>query len=156
MSPRYSVAGLYISTLPTVLFLLPHAHRSMSQLASNLARSSQRNSELLSTLSQTDYAPPALKQNAAYISDLETQIKTLDRDLRRLHQVTEDERKEHLKYRDSTVKRFAYKLGGHKGAEKFSTRQQKEEREFLEAWQKERKAKDRREVRSTLKWSFFM
>ena len=117
----------------------------MSQLSSNLREAASRNHELLSALAKTDYAPTSLKQNTAYILDLQSQIKATDLELQKLHKTTEDERKDHLKYRDSTVKRFAHKLGGTKGKEKFTSRQEKEEREFLEAWQKEREATERRE-----------
>ncbi|EMC96809.1 hypothetical protein BAUCODRAFT_90072 [Baudoinia panamericana UAMH 10762] len=117
----------------------------MSQLSQALAQSSQRNHELLSILAQTDYAGPALKQNVAFISDLQKQVSELDKELKKLHEVTEDERKDHVKYRDSTVKRFAYKMGGQKSKAKFASKSEKEEREFLEAWQKEREAKERRE-----------
>ncbi|TKA24832.1 hypothetical protein B0A50_06561 [Salinomyces thailandicus] len=117
----------------------------MSQLSSTLREASDKNNELLSTLSQTEYAPPSLKQNTAYIDDLKSQIASTDKELKKLHETTEDERKEHLKYRDSTVKRFMHKLGGSSGKEKFASKQEKEEREFLEAWQEEREAKDRRQ-----------
>ncbi|KAK5721308.1 hypothetical protein LTR17_014678 [Elasticomyces elasticus] len=117
----------------------------MSNFSATLAEAAAKNGELLSTLAQTDHAPPALKQNKAYISDLQTQLGALDQELKKLHAITEDERKDHLKYRDSTVKRFAHKLGGKKGTEKFVSKQEKEEREFLEAWQHEREATGRRE-----------
>ena len=117
----------------------------MSQLSSTLAQASQRNHELLSTLSQTDYAAPALMQNIAYITNLQSQIAATAKKLKGLHAITEDERKDHVKYRDSTVKRFMHKLGGEKGKAKFASKQEKEEREFLEAWQKERVADERRD-----------
>lgn len=96
----------------------------MSQLSSTLAQASHRNQELLAILSQTDHAPSAVKQNASYISDLQQQVGMVGRELKKLHEITEDERKDHIKYRDSTVKRFAHKLGGHKGKEKFANRQE--------------------------------
>ncbi|KAK4889289.1 hypothetical protein LTR27_011895 [Elasticomyces elasticus] len=117
----------------------------MSTFSAALAEAATKNGELLSTLAQTDHAPPALKQNQAYISDLQTQLGALDRELKKLHAITEDERKDHLKYHDSTVKRLAHKLGGKKGTEKFVSKQEKEEREFLEAWQHEREAIGQRE-----------
>ncbi|KAK5720519.1 hypothetical protein LTR17_014920 [Elasticomyces elasticus] len=117
----------------------------MSTFSAALAEAATKNGELLSTLAQTDHAPPALKQNKAYISDLQTQLGALDQELKKLHAITEDERRDHLKYRDSTVKRLAHKLGGKKGTEKFVSKQEKEEREFLEAWQHEREAIGQRE-----------
>ena len=53
--------------------------------------------------------------------------------------------KDHLKYRDSNFKRYLHKMGGSKGQEKFSSRQEKEEKEFLDAWQAERSAKETRD-----------
>lgn len=52
---------------------------------------------------------------------------------------------DHIKYRDSNVKRYFHKLGGSKGKEKFVSKQEKEEKEFLEAWQKERSTQEARE-----------
>lgn len=43
------------------------------------------------------------------------------------------------------MRRYASKLQGHKGQEKFSAKQDKEEREFVEAWQKEKEAEQRRD-----------
>ncbi|KAK5700770.1 hypothetical protein LTR97_005287 [Elasticomyces elasticus] len=117
----------------------------MSTFSAALAEAATKNGELLSTLAQTDHAPPALKQNKAYISDLQTQLGALDQELKKLHAITEDERKDHLKYHDSTMKRLAHKLGGKRGTEKFVSKQEKEEREFLEAWQHEREAIGQRE-----------
>lgn len=116
----------------------------MSQLTQALTNAATRNRELLSILSQTDYAEKTLQQNVSYISDLDTQIKATDKELKKLHAVTEDERKDHVKYRDSTFKRYAHKLGGSKGQAKFASKSEKEEREFLAAWQKEREAEERR------------
>jgi hypothetical protein len=96
----------------------------MAQLHTALAEASQRNSELLSVLAETDYATPALKQNVAYITDLSKQLAALKKDLAKLHAITEDERKDHLKYRDSTMRRFAHKLGGQKGKDKFASKQE--------------------------------
>jgi len=116
----------------------------MSQLTQALTNAASRNRELLSVLAETDYADKTLQQNAAYIADLDSQIKATDKELKKLHSVTEDERKDHVKYRDSTFKRYAHKLGGKKGEAKFVSKSEKEEREFLAAWQKEREAEERR------------
>jgi chromosome segregation ATPase len=102
-------------------------------------------------LAETDYAAKTLQQNTSYITDLEAQTKATEKELRKLHALTEDERKDHVKYRDSTFKRYAHKLGGRKGEAKFASKSEKEEREFLEAWQKEREAEERQsELRRAL------
>lgn len=104
-----------------------------------------KNDELLAVLRESEYAGPALKQNASYIADLKSQIANTDKTINQLHQSTEKERKEHVKIRDSLVRRYASKLQGSKGQEKFTAKQDKEEREFVDAWQKEREAQERRE-----------
>ena len=114
----------------------------MSNFSEQVSQAAARNHELLGILQETDYAPPAYEQNNAYIDDLQQQITKTDQDLKRYHSVTEAERKDHLKYKESVVKRYAYKLGGSRGKEKFATKSEKEEREFLEAWQREREAQD--------------
>ena len=65
----------------------------MSQLDNTLREAADRNTELLTELSQTDFAPSSLKQNIAYISDLKSQITATEKELSKLHQITEDERK---------------------------------------------------------------
>jgi hypothetical protein len=116
----------------------------MSQLTQALTNAASRNHELLSVLAETDYAAKTLQQNTSYITDLEAQTKATEKELKKLHRITEDERKDHVKYRDSTFKRYAHKLGGSKGEAKFASKSEKEEREFLEAWQKEREAEERK------------
>ena len=111
-------------------------------LIASIQNAAGRNRELLTILSQTDYAPPALQQNTTYISDLQTQIQKTEAEIKRLHRITEDERKDHVKYEDSTFKRYMYKMGGRKSEAKFVAKAEKEEREFVEAWQKEREAQD--------------
>ncbi|SMY21675.1 unnamed protein product [Zymoseptoria tritici ST99CH_1A5] len=117
----------------------------MSQLSGTLREAADKNAELLSELSVTDYARSSLGQNVSYIVDLKAQIASTDEELARLHKITEDEKKDHIRYRDSNVKRWAHKLGGSKGKAKFESRSEKEEREFLDAWQAERSAKESRD-----------
>ncbi|KAM3423240.1 hypothetical protein BST61_g688 [Cercospora zeina] len=106
----------------------------MSQLASTLREAADKNNELLAELRRTDYAPSWLKLNAAFIDDLNAQISSTDKELKKLHQITEDERKDHVDYRDSNFKRYLHKMGGSKGKEKFTSKAEKDESEFLEAW----------------------
>jgi DNA repair exonuclease SbcCD ATPase subunit len=122
-------------------------HQNSEKFIQALSQASQQNQALLQTLAQTEYAKPSSKSNAAYIADLQARIAQTDKELKLLHTITEDERKDHVKYRESTVKRFVYKLGGSKGEKKFSDKASKEEQEFVEAWQKER---ERRESRDEL------
>lgn len=101
--------------------------------------SASQNDELLSTLAQTDYAPSAIEQNNAYIQSLKDEIQELEKLIRRLQARTAFEKADHEKYRDSTMRRLAYKIGGKK--EKFDHKAEKEEKEYFEALQKELKSK---------------
>ncbi|KAI4739094.1 hypothetical protein E4T50_10468 [Aureobasidium sp. EXF-12298] len=113
-----------------------------SRLIDSLQHAAGKNQELLAVLSQTDNAPTALKQNSTYITDLETQIANTDKEIKRLHRITEDERKDHVKYEESTFTRYMYKMRGAKGVAKFAEKAGKEEKEFVEAWQKERETQE--------------
>jgi hypothetical protein len=113
-----------------------------SRLIDSLQHAAGRNQELLAVLSQTDNAPTALKQNSTYITDLETQIANTDKEITRLHRITEDERKDHIKYEESTFTRYMYKVRGSKGKARFAEKAGKEEKEFVEAWQKERETQE--------------
>ncbi|KAG9599821.1 hypothetical protein KCU77_g3563, partial [Aureobasidium melanogenum] len=113
-----------------------------SRLIESLQHAAGKNQELLAILSQTDNAPTALKQNSTYISDLQNQIAATDKEIKRLHRITEDERKDHIKYEESTFTRYMYKMRGKKGQAKFAEKAGKEEKEFVEAWQKERETQE--------------
>ena len=91
------------------------------------------NNALLKTLQETDYASAAIQQNRAYLNTLNKQVKESESRLHQLDISRRKEQKDHEKYRDSTMKRLAFKLSG-KG-EAFTQKQAKEEREFLEAVQ---------------------
>ena len=101
--------------------------------------SSNENNELLSTLAETDYAPSAIQQNNTYINSLKDEIKELERVINLLQVRTAYEKADHEKYRNSTMRRLAYKIGGQK--EKFESKAEKEEKEYFEALQKELKSK---------------
>jgi len=109
-----------------------------------IATSASQNAALLSTLAKTDYAAPALSQQRVYISDLNRELSQTNSQIRTLTKKREREFKDHEKYRDSTVRRFAYRLGGKK--EKFQQRATKEEREYFDALHDEHKAKEHRNI----------
>lgn len=114
----------------------------MSTIDSKIREAAPRNNELLKALSQNDYAKPALQQQNLYITDLEKEIKDLDKRIGDLETKRKAELKDHEKYRDSVMKRFAYKVG--RKEEKFNVKAEKEEREYFEAVQEEHKAKQLR------------
>lgn len=109
---------------------------------SKIQAAASQNSHLLSILSETDYAPPALGQHKRYIADLEGEIQKLDRSIKSLETKRAQELKDHEKYRDSTMKRFAYKVS--RRTEKFEAKASKEEREYFDVLQEEHRAKESR------------
>lgn len=105
--------------------------------------SASKNEELLAALAETDYAPSALQQAIAYVNDVESQIAAEGRNISNLAVKVDKELHEHEKYRDSRMKRLAYKLGGKK--EKFEATAEKEEREYHDALQEKFQAERRLE-----------
>ncbi|KAJ7146181.1 hypothetical protein C8R44DRAFT_845418 [Mycena epipterygia] len=94
--------------------------------------------QLLAAIAELDYVPPALTQQESYIASLEAQARTTAAKVKALEGKTK-ERKEHEALRDSTARRLAAKLTGRK--EKFEAKAGKEEREYVEALEKEMQEK---------------
>lgn len=82
--------------------------------------------QIMNAISELDYIPSAVSNQAAYLKDLEVQLQRSDAKLKKLAQTTKKERKEHESLRDSTARRLAHKLTGRR--EKFEARESKEER----------------------------
>lgn len=121
----------------------------MDPIQSKLQAAAPLNQDLLRALSETDYAKPALEQQKRYITDLEQQIQQLEKHLMALEEKRKKELKEHEKYRDSVMKRFAFKVS--RKQEKFNAQAEKEEREYFEVLQEEHKAQEmRKNLWSTL------
>lgn len=93
-----------------------------------ISAASSDNTRLLKILRETDYASSALSQNSLYISSLQQEISARQKEYGLLRHAKFMEQKDHEKYRDSTMRRLAYKMGGKK--EKFEATAQKEEREY--------------------------
>ncbi|KAH8676107.1 hypothetical protein BX600DRAFT_454336 [Xylariales sp. PMI_506] len=108
-------------------------------LTTQIQDASRRNRELLAILAETDHAAPDLEQHRRHLADLEAQLQQSKKHIRQLDANREKEFKEHKTYRDSVLRRFAYKASGNR--EKFEARAAKEEREYFEALQEEHKAK---------------
>ncbi|EOO03924.1 hypothetical protein UCRPA7_646 [Phaeoacremonium minimum UCRPA7] len=107
----------------------------MTSIESRIQAAAARNKELLSVLSETDHALPDLEQQRRYIADLESQVNAAAKRLAEIDKKRKKELKEHESYRDSVMKRFAYKVGGK--SEKFAARAEKEEREYFDVLQEE-------------------
>lgn len=108
-----------------------------------IVSSASKNGELLAGLAETDYAPSALQQATAYVKDVESQIAAETKNISNLAVKVDKELHDHEKYRDSRMKRLAYKLGGKK--EKFEATAEKEEREYYDALQEKFNAERRLE-----------
>ncbi|KAJ3494460.1 hypothetical protein NLJ89_g10802 [Agrocybe chaxingu] len=92
-------------------------------------------SRLLNTISSLEYVPAARKHQAEYIKDLEGQLAAGKKRVAALAEKTKKERKEHEDLRDSTARRLAAKLTGRR--EKWEEKESKEEREYVEALERE-------------------
>jgi hypothetical protein len=105
----------------------------MATTQDRILESSDHNKRILQTLAETDYAIPAMQQNNSYINDLKAEIPVREKNVQVFKNSMSKELYDHEKYRDSTVKRLAYKMGGKK--EKFAEKAEKEEREYVAAVQ---------------------
>ncbi|KAF5375425.1 hypothetical protein D9615_007935 [Tricholomella constricta] len=101
-------------------------------------------SQIIATIAELDYIPSALSNQASYVKDLEVQLQKSEAQLKKLSETTMKERKEHAALRDSTARRLAHKLTGRR--EKFEAKESKEEREYVEALEKELSEKDSQNV----------
>nr|XP_019006601.1 uncharacterized protein I203_00192 [Kwoniella mangroviensis CBS 8507]OCF70062.1 hypothetical protein I203_00192 [Kwoniella mangroviensis CBS 8507] len=82
------------------------------------------------------------RQQQLYLSDLTSQLSSIDAKLKELDRVREKEKKEHISYRDSVFKRFAYKSTGRK--EKFEKKAEKEEKVYFDNLHSTQVAQDSR------------
>lgn len=115
----------------------------MDSIETRVKNAAFRQKELLDVLKETDYIPPALKQQKRYVADLEREIAQMSIRIKTLESNRLKELKDHERYQKSVMKRFAYKITG-KG-EKFDAKAEKEEKEYFEAIQEEHIAKQIRE-----------
>lgn len=134
----------------------------MTSVESRIRDAASRNTELLKTIKETEHAAPDLATQNRYIADLQSQIEDAKKSLSQIAVKRKKEFKEHESYRDSVMKRFAYKATGKR--EKFEARAKKEEEEYFEALQTEQREekikknleahmREAREVRNKLEGS---
>ncbi|KAF8999853.1 hypothetical protein BDQ17DRAFT_1410589 [Cyathus striatus] len=109
-----------------------------------VAANAAYHTELLTNIAELDYVSAALSNQTSYVNDLEKQFAQSRKKLNELQQKTKKERKEHEALKDSTARRLAHKLTGRK--EKFEAMESKEEREFVEALEREITERDNLEV----------
>ncbi|KAK8088988.1 hypothetical protein PG997_003949 [Apiospora hydei] len=120
----------------------------MASTTERIQTNSDRNSLLLSILSETDHAKPSLQQHELYLGDLERQLADATKWVKEVDKRRQKELKEHMNYRDSVVKRFAYKVSGNN--DKFEEKAAKEERDYFDALQDEHKAKEQEKTLKAL------
>ncbi|KAL7629508.1 hypothetical protein AAE478_001029 [Parahypoxylon ruwenzoriense] len=113
----------------------------MTSVTSKIKEAFPRNTELLAILSETDHALPALEQQKQNLQHLDNELSVTRKRIAALHKQRVKEFKEHKKYRDSVMKRFAYRVSGKTG--KFEAKAEKEEHEYFAALQEEHRAKER-------------
>ena len=109
-------------------------------LDTRIQQAAAKNKELLRILAETDHAAPALAQQNRLVADLQTELAESDRRVQEMDRRRLKEFKEHEKYRDSIMRRFAYKATGQRA--KFEAKAEKEEKEYFEALQLEHREKE--------------
>lgn len=112
----------------------------MSSIQNKIQQAAHQNEQLLRGLEETDSAPSQLKQQNAYVADLQSQISNTTKRVNDLKRKTATELKDHEKYRDSNFRRFAHKASGKK--ERFAEKAAKEEEEYFDAIQAQKSAED--------------
>jgi hypothetical protein len=112
----------------------------MSSIQDKIQQAASQNASLLQGLQETDSAPSQLQQQDAYINDLNHQIAVINERVHKLKKATAAELRDHEKYRDSTMRRFAHKATGRKEA--FASKAAKEEKEYFDAMQAQKSAED--------------
>ncbi|KAJ7092493.1 hypothetical protein B0H15DRAFT_834122 [Mycena belliarum] len=100
--------------------------------------------QLLEAVTELDWAPPALVQQDKYIDGLQVEAQRVTAAIRTLAATTKKERKEYEALRDSTARRLTAKFTGRR--EKFEAKASKEEREYVEAVEKEMQEKRQLEM----------
>lgn len=99
-------------------------------LEAKIREAATRNASLLRTLRETHSALSDLEEQNRYVDDLERQAVDFNEQLKQLGDKRMRELKEHKSYRDSVVRRLAYKAARKK--EKFEAKAAKEAREYFE------------------------
>jgi hypothetical protein len=112
----------------------------MTSIQTKIQEAANQNASLLQGLHDTDAAPSQLQQQNGYIKDLDQQIANINKRVADLKRKTATELKDHEKYRDSNLRRFAHKATGRK--EKFAEKAAKEEKEYFDAMQAQKSAED--------------
>ncbi|KAH8600626.1 hypothetical protein B0O99DRAFT_609071 [Bisporella sp. PMI_857] len=111
----------------------------MKSVTLKIQEAAPRNRELLAILSETDHAVPALEQQNRYIADLTQELNAARTKIAELDRRRLKEQKQHEQYRDSVMRRFAFKVS--RKTEVFKERAKQEEKEYFDVLQQEHRAK---------------
>jgi hypothetical protein len=103
----------------------------MTTIQERIRSAATQNDQLLQTISETDYAVSALQQSNTFIANLKNQIQLEEKKYAETSRRVKAEYEDHKKYRDSHMRRLAYKIGGKK--DKFESEATREEKEWLDA-----------------------
>ncbi len=96
-----------------------------------LESAASQNVLILQTISETTYATSEYQKTNKFINDLRREVALEERNLSKVNSAVDIEYAQHKKYRESHVKRLAYKIGGKK--DQFEADATKEEKEWLDA-----------------------
>ncbi|KAK0750105.1 hypothetical protein B0T18DRAFT_408232 [Schizothecium vesticola] len=112
----------------------------MVNLKRQIQQAATKHEELIRILAETDHAAPSLNKQKTLIANLEIDIAASDarvaaEEVRRLTEL-----KDHEQYRDSIVRRLAYRATGKREA--FEAQAHKEETEYFETLQREHREKE--------------
>jgi hypothetical protein len=99
-----------------------------------------RQRELLNIVLSTNYAVPALEEQKNHIAALDRKLANLRTSISELDRKREAEFKRHKSYRDSVVKKFAFRLRGR--STEFAARVQSGQEECFQVLQREQQAKE--------------
>ncbi|KAK6544292.1 hypothetical protein TWF694_000992 [Orbilia ellipsospora] len=113
----------------------------ISPITERILQAADTHASLISQIAALEHAPPTLEQQHAYLQDLKANLLDLKKELVKLRAFTSKERKEHQDLRDSFARRYAHKLTGR--SEKFVSKIEKEEREYLEAYHNQQVAEEK-------------
>ncbi|KAK6503409.1 hypothetical protein TWF481_008429 [Arthrobotrys musiformis] len=114
---------------------------AMADIRARILEAADAHISLISRMSDLEHAPFTLDQQSKYLQDLKRTLATLKTELDTLRKVTSKERKDHQDLRDSFARRYAHKLTGR--SEKFVSKIEKEEREYLDAVHNQRSAEEK-------------
>jgi len=103
----------------------------MATIQERIRSAAVQNDQLLQTISETDYAVSALQQSNTFIANLKNQVQLEEKKYAETSRRVKAEYEDYKKYRDSHMRRLAYKIGGKK--DKFESEATREEKEWLDA-----------------------